>query len=136
MHNLAQEMTRLKAWQDSPPKAASTADALTPAGQDPQFEVVTVMLPSKGSEPSLLITYGEMNTLADFYGDLETMKSASPKHRRQIVQSVRKETFLRLKEIYDMVMGSTADTEKADKDVRGAQALFKANKLGKAKFKG
>ncbi|HEY3078634.1 MAG TPA: hypothetical protein VGM69_01885 [Chloroflexota bacterium] len=136
MHNLAQEMTRLKAWQDSPPKAASTADALTPAGQDPQFEVVTVMLPSKGSEPSLLITYGEMNTLADFYGDLETMKSANPKHRRQIVQSVRKETFLRLKEIYDKVTGSLTDTEKADKDVRGAQALFKANKLGKATFKG
>lgn len=133
MHVLVQEMARLKSWQDSPPTAPSTADAMHATRKDDTFDVIVVRLPGPDG---LMITYGEMNTLADFYGDLDTMKTANPKHRRQIVQSVRKETFLRLKEIYDSLSKSLTAQEKTSQDVVGAKALYSASNLGKAKFAG
>ena len=103
-------------------------------GQDDQWQVLTLALPSSGKAPALIITYGEMNTLADFYGDLETMKSADPKDRRSIVQSVRKETFLRLKEIYDKIRSSLTKDEAKDEDVKALKKQYK--KIAKTKFAG
>lgn len=136
MHNLAQEMSRLKKWQENPPTTTSTADGFKKTKKDEEYQVVVVALPAEGEKPPLLITYGEMNTLADFYGDFETMKKADPGNRKEIVQSVRKETFLRLKEIYSKLEGSLSSTEQSDADVKAAQELFKTHKLDKASFSG
>lgn len=135
MHVLAQEMARLAEWQKDPPERPNLGDPGTPAGIDPTYGVLLVTLPAAGDK-SLVITYGEMNTLADFYGDFETMKNADPVKRRQIVQSVRKETFLRFKEIYDKLNDSLTSSEKALGTVQGAKRYFKDNKLSKQKFKG
>ncbi len=135
MHVLVQEMSRLAQWQTAPPKQASTDKPYDKADKDNVFDVVVVRLPAESGD-SMLITYGELNTLADFYGSLEVMKAADPKQRTQIVQSVRKETFLRLKEIYDYLNASLTKTERADDDVIDAQDLYKQNKLGKTSFKG
>ncbi len=136
MHTLAQEMQRVKAWQDAPPAGTGTGDPFKAVGNDPTYDVLLVKLPAADPAKSLVITYGEMNTLADFYGDLETMKTANPKQREQIVQSVRKETFLRLQEIYTKLKKSLTSTEKQNADVIGAEALYKTGKLGSAKFAG
>ena len=136
MHLLVQEMTRLKSWQDNPPTRASTDDTMKATEKDPAFDVVVVRLPAGPGQESLLITYGELNTLADFYGDVETMKTANPKHRRQIVQSVRKETFLRLKEIYEALNTSLTTLERRNATVRSAQLGYQSGKLGKASFAG
>ena len=136
MHTLAQEMQRVKQWQDEPPESEGTADPFKPVGNDTTYDVLVVKLPAEDPTKSMLITYGELNTLADFYGDVETMKSASPKQRRQIVQSVRKETFLRLKEIYTALKTSLTSLEKKSGSVREAESLYKGAKLGSAKFAG
>jgi len=136
MHVLVQEMTRLKEWQDHPPTRASTDDTMKATEKDPTFDVIVVRLPAAPGGEALLITYGELNTLADFYGDVETMKSANPKQRRQIVQSVRKETFLRLKEIYENLTKSLTKLEKSSDGVVSAKQGYKDAKLGKAKFAG
>lgn len=136
MHVLVQEMSRVAKWQTDPPKQASTDDPYKKAGKDPEFDVVVVRLPAAKGGDSMLVTYGELNTLADFYGSLEVMKAAAPKQRTEIVQSVRKETFLRLKEIYDKLNASLTKTEKADQDVIDAKALYGENKLDKTSFKG
>lgn len=136
MHVLVQEMTRVKEWQSNPPVAASTDDGTKKTAKDPTFDVIVVRLPGKGNDKSLLVTYGELNTLADFYGDLETMSTADPAKRRQILQSVRKETFLRLKEIYTKLTSSLTRDEKNLGSVKDAKQGFKDAKLGNAKFAG
>ena len=136
MHVLAQEMVRLKEWQEKPPDEASTDDPFNKTKKDPKFEVFVVRLPAEDPKKSMLITYGEMNTLADFYGDIETMKTASPKQRNQIVQSVRKETYLRLRGIYKKIEESLSEAEANSDSARGAKGLYSENKLGTSKFAG
>ncbi len=136
MHSLAQEMKRLKDWQDEPPVKTGADDSLKEVGKDPAFEVLLVKLPAANDEKSMIVTYGELNTLADFYGDLDTMKTANPKQRRQIVQSVRKESYLRLKEIYTKLEDSLTSSEKGSQSVVDARAFYKAGKLGSASFSG
>ncbi|MCB8942755.1 MAG: DUF4157 domain-containing protein [Ardenticatenaceae bacterium] len=129
MHVLAQELKRLSDWQVDPPKGTSEQDKQKVLGKHPAWDVVLVSLPSEGDKDPLIVTYGELNTLADFYGDLEAMKTANPKHRWQIVQSVRQETFFRLKDIYEQISKSLTKTEKKDKDVKSAQGIIKKGKV-------
>ena len=49
---------------------------------------------------------------ADYYGNLELMQTADPNTRFQLVQSVRKETYLRLMEIYTKLRDSLTKAEK------------------------
>jgi len=134
MHVIAQEMQRLSAWQKNPPTGTSAKDKQKlydneNPEKDPMWQVELVALPAPEGEQPLIITYGEMNTLADFYGDLETMRSADPEMRRQIVQSVRQETFFQLKDIYTKLQNSLTDKEKEDENVRGAQQMMSQNEL-------
>ncbi|MEP0792488.1 MULTISPECIES: eCIS core domain-containing protein [Cyanophyceae] len=122
MHVLAQELQRLNEWQNNPPKEASSGEI------DPKYQTVLVSIPGGGKDGEpLIITYGEMNTLADYYGNLDTMKTADPKVRWTLIQSVRQETFFRLKDIYSQLEGSLTDTEKTDKNVQDAEAMMKGN---------
>jgi hypothetical protein len=130
MHVLTQEMSRIALWQTDPPTKASTDDPMHKSEEDPTFQVITVRLPADKPGKQLLVTYGELNTLADFYGSLEVMQQADPAQRKQIVQSVRKETFLRLREIYTKLNESLTRTERKSDDVKGAQAEFAKNNLG------
>ncbi|HTT91965.1 MAG TPA: hypothetical protein VMF65_20590 [Acidimicrobiales bacterium] len=103
---------------------------MTKSKEDPTFHVITVRLPADKPGKQLLVTYGELNTLADFYGSLEVMQKADPAQRKQIVQSVRKETFLRLREIYDKLNASLTRRERGSGDVQAAKAEFAKNNLG------
>jgi hypothetical protein len=129
MHVLAQELQRLAVWQKNPPKGTSAEDKEKLYGKDPEWQVELVALPAPEGEQPLIITYGEMNTLADFYGDLEAMRNADPESRRQIVQSVRQETFFRFKDIYTQLQSSLTSDEKKNKDVRGAEKMYGENEL-------
>ncbi|MBX3001191.1 MAG: DUF4157 domain-containing protein [Caldilineaceae bacterium] len=129
MHVIAQEMQRLSVWQKNPPTGTKSVDKEKLYGRDPVWQVELVALPAPEGQQPLIITYGEMNTLADFYGDLETMKAADPESRRQIVQSVRQETFFQLKNIYTQLQSSLTDTEKKDRDVLSAQQMMSQNEL-------
>lgn len=120
LHVLLQEMIRLKNWQREPPKESSVeqtnkvGQSLTPVGKDPTYEVYTVMLPQ-----GILCTYGEMNTLGDYFGSVEVLKTAAPKQVWQLLQSVRDETWGFLSNTYNEVAGSLTKTERADPAMQG-----------------
>ena len=125
MHVIAQELQRLNDWQKNPPQHGSSGDI------DPTYQTVLVSLPGGGKDghSPFIITYGELNTLADYYGNLELMKSADPEPRFQLVQSVRQETFFRLKDIYTQLKNSLTSTENKDQNVKDAKAMMKGNAL-------
>jgi hypothetical protein len=135
MHILAQHLQLLNDWQASPPTQDSGGK------MDPKYQTVLVSVPGGKPDGSpLIITYGEMNTLADYYGNLDVMKGADKAKRWMVVQSVRQETFFRLKDIYQQLEGSLTSTEKTDQDVKDSQKLTEGNtrfnqKLG-YKFQG
>lgn len=129
MHVIAQELQRLDEWQQNPPQKAS-------GGQiDPKYQTVLISIPGgKKDGTPLIITYGEMNTLADYYGSLDVMKSAERGLRWEVIQSVRKETFLRLSDIYEKLKDSLTTQEKTDDDVKSSEAMIKQNKTSDIYF--
>jgi len=46
-----------------------------------------------------VITYGEMNTLADFYGSLDEIKQTDPRNFRGILKGVRQPTLFQMMEL-------------------------------------
>ncbi len=125
MHVISQELQRLNDWQKNPPQKGTSGEI------DSKYQTVLVALPGGGKDgvSPFIITYGEMNTLADYYGNVDLMKTADPKARFQLVQSVRQETFFRLKEIYTKLNDSLTSTEKKDQDVKDAKKMMKGNSL-------
>ena len=121
-HIIMQEMNRLKAWQQHPPTGASQEDAEKLMGEDDEWQVQLVSIPSLGnpSMPPLIVTYGEMNTLADFYGSVDELKMADPTKRWNVAQSVRNQSFEKLLSVY---MGLTKKTEKEAKEKLGVEGL-------------
>ncbi|HTT90347.1 MAG TPA: hypothetical protein VMF65_12415 [Acidimicrobiales bacterium] len=124
VHLLEQELHRLQAWQTVDPRPASMADFGQNAGNiraqlraeakkgnpnDAKWNVRVVAIesthPDGGGRP-LLVTYGELNTLADFYGSVEELKAADPVKRRNVVQSVRLQSYQELSKILDSVRGA------------------------------
>lgn len=123
VHILDQEINRLLAWQRANPSASSILDftnrqgaikdavqseAGGPGQPDQAWNVQIVAIPSthpQGRDKPLLVTYGELNTLADFYGSVEELQAADPVKRQNVVQSVRKQSYEQLSAIRDKVRG-------------------------------
>ncbi len=125
LHVLMQEMMRLKDWQNDPPKESSAEQSnqigqrIKPLGPDPDFGVVTVMLPQ-----GILCTYGEMNTLGDYYGSVEVLRGAAPKAVWQLLQSVRAETWGFLRSTFGKVSASLTATERQNPVAQQARGDF------------
>jgi hypothetical protein len=89
-HLLEQELHRLRTWQQQDPQVqTATLDADLTAAKtgleqnDATWNVRLVAIPStpvagQPAAPPLLVTYGELNTLADFYGSVDELKRADP----------------------------------------------------------
>jgi len=101
-HVLQQEINRLKIWQEHPPTAADAGAVAGLQQYDPNWQVKLVSIPStsKPHTPPLILTYGELNTLADFYGNVDELKAADPDKRHNVVQSVRRQGFEQLLKIF------------------------------------
>jgi hypothetical protein len=127
MHVLAQELARLDKWQTNPPTKGSTGEI------DSDYQTVLVLIPGGGkdAETPLVVTYGELNTLADYYGNIDAMKTADRDIRWRIVQSVRKETFLRLRDIYNQLKKSLTEAEKKAqaKELSETEEMMGKNKI-------
>ena len=119
VHLLDQELRRLKAWQTTEPQTVSmdnlgqevekfksrVEDAATKghAAEDSGWNVRIVAIDSTVGGAPLLVTYGELNTLADFYGSVKELRAADPAKRRNVVQSVRQQSYEQLLAIYQKV---------------------------------
>jgi hypothetical protein len=143
LHTLMQEINRIKFFRDHPPKMgeggdtrASYAKNLKKMDRDSRegevekvngkgtgslerseskdWQVVLVSIPSlKGGDP-LMVTYGEMNTLADIYGNIDELKNADPKSRWEVIQGIRQLSLFNFMDIYDKVSGESSFSGKAN----------------------
>ena len=114
LHVLMQEMIRIKQWQRDVPQESSVraGEHAGPgpgrtSGNDPTYDVVTIKLPQ-----GILCTYGEMNTLADYFGSVDVLETAGKTQVWQLLQSVRERDLVFLnKAFYAKVAASLTRQE-------------------------
>ncbi|UBF24835.1 DUF4157 domain-containing protein [Kovacikia minuta CCNUW1] len=144
LHTLEQEIRRLEYFRDHPPQDASTASAQELSDldardrreqarskggafavseemtQDKTWQVRLVKVPLKNHRYEI-VTYGELNTLADFYGSTKELYATDPDNFHKIIQGIRQRTMYKLMEIYEEVSGDDKYQKKA-KEAREKQA--------------
>jgi len=114
IHVLRQEMERLKQWQQKGPEGKDH-EALAA-----EWGVRLVQL--TGSD--LLVTYGEVNTLPDYFANPEAIQAAKREVMLPILQGVRKEGYdkmqAKIDEIADAEMKRLQEQEKQKKGTLGS----------------
>jgi hypothetical protein len=107
LHVLYQEIARLEYMRDHGPQKFETQEEVAARINekfDNKWQVKLVTIPNDSTidpfYPPLVVTYGELNTLADIYGSIEEMKKTDPENRWQIVQGIRQQSLFLF---YDMV---------------------------------
>ncbi|MGH9126414.1 MAG: hypothetical protein ACRDZ8_17055 [Acidimicrobiales bacterium] len=108
LHAIEQEITRLQTFATNPPKVATRKQEeelaqldrakLPPeGGQDVagpakkwDVRLVAVRL---SDDTDAILTYGEVNTLADFFGSTEQIRQTDPKQFRSYVAGIREESI-------------------------------------------
>jgi hypothetical protein len=73
-----------------------------------EWDVKLVAVPNKSGK-KFLVTYGELNTLADFFGSVEEMRDMDEKWVDRLIRSVRKSQLNELLRVYAMVQGLSDD---------------------------
>ncbi|MEI7554342.1 hypothetical protein [Candidatus Chlorohelix sp.] len=121
--------------------AAAQKEVETQVKKD-QWQLEFVTIPSKDGSAPLVVTYGEMNTLADIYGNIEEMKNADPKNRYEIMQGIRQQALFRYMELYEKVTGEHSfgrkwtgfDDAIGDTGPRGGTMVGQLRLMGKLKL--
>jgi hypothetical protein len=123
VHVLEQEIRRLLHFKNSPPTAgdadAFKATTIKVDDADPAWQVRLVKIPSlkvdgsprDGVGPEV-VSYGELNTLADFYGSVEEMKATDPANRHLIILGIREDSLRKMMSLYKEVL-ARPDTQGA-----------------------
>jgi hypothetical protein len=134
-HVIQQEVQRLKYFQAAPPMVTSYADVgrrerqlkaqdaqdtydnelNAPGGSVAsaqakqaanQWDLKLVGVPNRSGQ-IFLVTYGEMNTLGDYFGSIEEMQKVDPKWMGKLIRGVRESALRELTKIYAEVSGFT-----------------------------
>ena len=87
------------------PQGAQLKQDLTEINNN-EWQVRIVSLPSQGGAAPLLISYGEMNTLADLYGSPQELIQADPTNRYEIVQGIRQQSIIKFLDMLREVEGA------------------------------
>jgi hypothetical protein len=112
LHVIQQEVDRLKDFQNNPPQftdykgVAGKTAALKQ--KDPTWDVELVAVPN-ASGTTFLVTYGELNTLADFFGSVEEMKAMDESFVDKLIRGVRQSTMRELVKVYTAAAGLQSD---------------------------
>jgi hypothetical protein len=132
-HVIQQEIQRLKLFQGAPPMVTSYEDiaqheqdyqqadaqatidrvsansgllaGLAAAHANP-WDLKLVGVPNRSGQ-IFLVTYGEMNTLGDYFGSVEEMENVDPKWIGKLIRGVRESALRELVKIYATVSGFT-----------------------------
>jgi Domain of unknown function (DUF4157) len=105
-HALAQELDRLIKWQDQSPTAGDVNSQNLQQTIDPEWGVRLVTINQKNEEgqetgAKTIMTYGELNTLADYFGEVEQLYKAAPDHLNIRLQTIRKQRYIKLSDLYN-----------------------------------
>ena len=153
LHTIEQEVRRLEYFRDTPPTSASSAESARLAQQDTsdrygeahrekgalaaleqldddrEWNVRLVSIPLSGGICEV-VTYGEMNTLADFYGSTDELLATDPGNFSRIVRGIRQESLFKFMRLFEEISGTKKYQEKA-RAVRDSNAEGRS-KSGKA----
>ena len=129
LHTIEQEIRRLEYFRDAPPVAANENESERLAQQDRndryseaygdgdalaadlqmnddrtwQVRLVEVSLHGGVKE---VVTYGELNTLADFYGSTDELRKTDPKNFHRIIQGIRQESLFKFMKLFEEISGT------------------------------
>lgn len=112
LHVIEQEIARLKKFQTNPPRVSKVeqveAVEATVRQQDPTWNVNLVAI-NHSSGRNFVVTYGELNTLADYFGSVEEMRRCNPDWLDRLIRGVRHSTMKELLRIYAKMQGFKDD---------------------------
>ncbi|MGA9381205.1 MAG: DUF4157 domain-containing protein [Phormidium sp.] len=104
-HTLGQEINRLLIFKDNPEALKFEETGKVKQGTDLSWQVPYVSLPVKDENgnpggTSIVVTYSEINTLPDFFGNPETIANTPKKDVLAILQGVRQQSYVELNKLY------------------------------------
>ena len=140
-HLIGQEMARLLAFKSNPealegqrgemgkveradaPARGAKAAPVHERAKHPKWNVPIVVLPCK--DGSIVVTYSEMNTLPDLFGNPEAIRQTPKKQVLALLQGVRQQLYIELDNLQKEMFGTTSNklyhSWKLDDDFKGAQ---------------
>lgn len=157
LHTFEQEIERIEYFRDSPPKDASAesqaalveadktsrtekafndksltaeervAKSTVELGDDKKWQIRLVGISLKDGNTEV-VSYGEVNTLADIYGSPDEIKVADPNNFRAILKGIRQQSLFKVMELYEEISGTTKYQDlaaDARKQKRGEEGLLK-----------
>jgi hypothetical protein len=149
LHTLDQEIERIKYWRDNPPTAKETradytqklkdldkerrvkearSEAEMSEAENSEWQVRLVAIPSGDTTARppynpLLVTYGELNTLADIYGSSQELRDADPVNRYKVIQGIRQQSLFKFMDMRDKFSGTISGAISASVNNRPGQGF-------------
>lgn len=129
VHALDQEIRRLQLWQSDPPTSGGSAGEAHLKTLDAQWQVRLVEIKyTPDPTRKTILTYGEMNTMADLYGSPDEMKNADPARLQAVVQGVRQQAWLKMLKLRGELdtswFGETFKIHKGFEGTKGATGRY------------
>ncbi|MBX3053685.1 MAG: DUF4157 domain-containing protein [Caldilineaceae bacterium] len=113
-HTLVQEMTRLMTWRRNPEamEGRRGEEGKVQKDQNNEWQVPVVVVPVKGDangsqagSDSIVVSYSEINSFPDFFGNPETIASTPKSKVLGVVQGVRQQSYIKMAEFYKELFG-------------------------------
>ncbi|MBF6613437.1 MAG: hypothetical protein IVW55_09955 [Chloroflexi bacterium] len=124
-HTIEQEMARLLQWKNNPEALKGQATGKPVKDVNGDWQVPCVSLPVKGDDEgavagkdSIVVTYSEINTMPDFFGNPETIANTRKKKVLHLLQGVREQSYTELNKLYKEIFG----TDFSDKPLKEPKA--------------
>lgn len=124
-HTIVQEMTRLEKWMNNKDavKPTDVAVGRVTKGKDDKWQVPYVVIPVANGE-QVVVTYSEMNTMPDLFGNPESMSNTPKAQVQALVQGVRQQSYIELDNLHNELFGESISKLTrigVDEDFQGAQ---------------
>jgi|GEM_PF-5573781 len=115
-HTLEQEMARLWEFKNNP-EATPNEDQGKEIGkveqdEDGKWQIPIVKLPVKGDgnnsvagDTTIIVSYSEINTFPDFFGNPETIANTPKSTVLNLLQGVRQQAYIELSNLYKEIFG-------------------------------
>jgi hypothetical protein len=113
-HTLNQEMERLWAFKTNPEVLSNKNGEVgkVEKDDDQKWQVPIVKLPVKGDgkdavagDTSIIVSYSEINTFPDFFGNPETIANTKKSAVLKLLQGVRQQAYIEVSNIYKEIFG-------------------------------
>jgi hypothetical protein len=113
-HTLEQEMNRLWEFKNNPEVMVNQESEIgkIEKDEDDKWQVPIVKIPVKGDgrdavagDTSIIVSYSEINTFPDFFGNPETIANTRKSKVLSLLQGVRQQSYIELSNMYKEIFG-------------------------------